>query len=78
MPMPNRTSSTAHSTTVIAHALRMSLRGENVRLPIRRSRVRSSDQPLRSEPRTVRGRKDQNDSPSRDDAGSSGVATRTW
>ena len=48
MPTPNRMSSTTHNATVIAQALRMSLRGESVRLPMRRSRVRSSDQPLRS------------------------------
>ena len=76
--MPNSASSTPHSTTDIAQALRMSLRADSVRLPIRRNRLRSTDQPLRSEPTTVRGQNAQNDSPSRDDAGSSGVATRTW
>ena len=49
-----------------------------MRLPIRRSLRRSNCHELRTLPATVRGQNTQNDSPSRLEAGSSAVATRTW
>ena len=55
----------------------MSLRSVQCDLPMRSRRAASIPQAERRLPATVRGRKAQKLSPSRELAGSSGVATRT-
>ena len=78
MPGPNVSSSAPNSSGVSAQAVSTSLRNVQGPEPWRSNRCFSSSHADLSDPSTVRGRKAQNDSPSRALAGSSGVATRVW
>src|SRR6267378_3834155 len=75
---PNTAMSTPKNTTDIAKALSTSFCQCHGLLPSRRIRCASSSHDERKLPHTLRGRNSQNVSPNRADAGSSGVATRTW
>ena len=79
---PKTAISTPHNTTDIAQALSTSLDryvlGFQGLAPWRRIRCASSRSDERRLPNTLRGKNSQKVSPKRDDAGSSGVATRTW
>ncbi len=77
MPMPEYGDEAPNSTTDMSQALSTSLRMVQAWLA-QTIEPGLLEMPRRAEIPTLRGRKVQKLSPKRDDAGSSGVATRTW
>ena len=74
-PRPNTSRHTLQNTSDAAQPIRISFLKFHVRTPSRFIRAASSRHAERNDPTTERGTNFHSDSPSRADAGSSGVAT---